>query len=98
MGSPPLHIVLQSDFLYNAQGQHLGLVLGEAGFANKGSGLGKDVIFDELDKGVADVVVFEDHSAGQVEVENGQEGGVLKFEVHRLQDLSFGLFVFLLRA
>ena len=52
-----------------------------------------DIILKELDEGFVQVIRLEEDSAGEVEVEEGDEGGVLHFEIHGLEDCPLSLFV-----
>jgi hypothetical protein len=94
---PTLEVVLLPDLLDDSQGQQFGVELGEGAPPQELLGPHHHVVLEELDQRVAQAVLAEDDSAGEVEVEEGDEGRVLHLEVHGFEDGPFGLLVLLLR-
>lgn len=95
---PAAQVVLMPDLLDDPQRQQFGVVLGEGGPAQEVLGSGCDVVLEELDEGIVESILFEEHPAGEVEVEEGDEGGMLYLVIHGLEDGPFGLFIVLLRV
>lgn len=95
---PAAQVVLVPDLLDDPQRQQLRVVLGEGRPSQEILGPRCDVVLEELHQSVVESVLLEEHPAGEVEVEEGDEGGMLYLVIHGLEDGPFGLFIVLLRV
>jgi hypothetical protein len=60
--------------------------------------VGYDIVFNELHKRTTNAIVLKNYPAGQIEMQKSHKGRLLQLEVYAFDYLSFGLFIFLLRA
>lgn len=96
MRIPTLQVVLLPCLLDDSEGQQLRVVLGERAPPEELLGPDHDVVFEELKQGVIEGILLEYDSTGEVEVQKGNEGGVLHLEVHGLEYAPLCLLVLLL--
>ena len=93
---PSLEVIFNSDLLDDTQSQQFRFILSESSLFQKFLRANHYIILEELDQSFIDWVIPEEDPAGQVEIQEGDKGRVLNFEVHSFENSPFGQLIVLL--